>query len=82
MSKLISALMTSAAHPPEPKLSPPAQASAKQPHNVRGWPPQQSRGSPKRREQRTRRDAGSDAGRDSDDDDEPEPCGAGTMMLS
>ena len=72
MSKRISALMTSAAHPPASKPSQPAQASAKQPHNFRGWPPQQSRGSPKRRGQQTRRNAGSDAGDDSDGDAEPD----------
>lgn len=72
MSKLLSALMTSAAPPPEPKPSKPEQASAKLAHNVRGRPPPQPRELPKRREQRTKRSSGSDGGDDSDGDDGPD----------
>jgi hypothetical protein len=72
MSKLTAALMSSAAHPSEPKPSQSTQTSVKPVHRTRGWPPQEPRRSSNRRARRTKPVAASGDSDDSDGEDEPD----------
>jgi hypothetical protein len=72
MSKLTAALMSSAAHPSEPKLSQFTQASVKPAQRTRGWPPQQPLRSLNRRAQRNKPVAASDDSDDSNGESEPD----------
>ena len=74
MSKLTAALMSSAAHPSEPKPSQFTQTSVKPMQRTRGWPPQELRRSSNRRAQRNKPVAASGySGEDEPDELVPDP---------
>jgi hypothetical protein len=74
MSKLTAALMSSAAHPSEPKPSQSTQALVKPVQRTSGWPSQEPRRSANRRAQRTKPVAVSgDSGEDEPDELVPDP---------
>jgi hypothetical protein len=74
MSKLAAALMSSAAHPPQPEFKSSQAAQAKPVQRKGGWPPQQHSQPSRRRQHGSKRDVMSDDGQaDDDGDDAGEP---------